>query len=535
MKITGCTVGTSMLRSDWSQTNPRGSDYILNKPNIHKDFVALEDGTMVLGGEQFTATEMRNAIDSVPELHKEIAENVANLQEEMTNYIDGKCKGKAGIIYPLATANVPKGFLLCDGAEYSRTEYVELFEAIGTVYGEGDGETTFNVPNLSTRVPVGSGDGYELGKMDGEEKHTLTVDEMPSHTHETSARVVNGGWDYGDYTAPRNGVALDREHCRYGSAGASIEDSVSLSLWANTHETGGNNSHNNMQPYTVVNYIISTGKEVEFVVGGNADINDETIGISTTWSSKNMIDKLCPSYSEEGTHIMPDCALNGYPLHIEAYDTPVVHLGKNLVGHEDFGDVSDLYRNVNCKKGVYTVRVKTNVYVQRILPTALLSNIYVKNKRLPPGRYVFSVKQNGTGQRYQNCHVDIVQDNGLHVVGYDGTSFTLNDWGTVIDFWCDRVRLEKNTEIKLTLQIEAGDKATDHEPCQMEVFDFENHYDEWGDSNEMVKVDVIPYDGSNMFMSEYGEGSTFTVSGKADPTKVIEKLTNAIIALGGNV
>lgn len=266
-------------------------------------------------------------------------------------------------------------------------------------------------------------------------------------------------------------------------------------------------------------------------------VDDRAVG-ADPWSAKNTVDKLCPSFTETGLAVFLDksSCLDGYPLHIEANDTPVIHLGKNLVGHEDFGDDSDPYRFVNCKKGVYTAKVKTNVYVQTILPSALLSNEHVKNKRLPPGRYVFSVNQtSNNGLCYQNCHVEIHQDNHIGVLGYDGKAFTLNDWGTVKGFWCDRVRLEKDTVINLTLQIEAGNKATDHEVCQTEVFDFGNHYDEWGDSYEAVKVDVIPYDGSNMFMSKCGEDATFTVSGKADPTKVIEKLTNAIIALGGNV
>ena len=57
-------------------------------------------------------------------------------------------KPKAGFIYPLASNVVPEGFLLCDGAEYLRAEYPELFAAIGTMYGAGDGSSTFNVPNL---------------------------------------------------------------------------------------------------------------------------------------------------------------------------------------------------------------------------------------------------------------------------------------------------------------------------------------------------------------------------------------------------
>lgn len=147
-------------------------------------------------------------------------------------------KPKAGFIYPLAGSVIPEGFLLCDGAEYKRTDFPELFVAIGTIYGSGDGSTTFNVPNLQTRVPVGSGSGYELGTTGGEATHTLTVDEMPSHTHSSQGyAMVN---DSGDWSA-------------LISNGQATTQTVNV--------TGGSQPHNNMQPYTVVNYIIATGKD----------------------------------------------------------------------------------------------------------------------------------------------------------------------------------------------------------------------------------------------------------------------------------
>ena len=164
-----------------------------------------------------------------------------------------RAKAKAGFIYPLASETVPAGFLLCDGGEYGRAEYLELFAAIGTTYGAGDGETTFNVPNLKTRVPVGAGEDYPLGKMDGEAVHTLSTDEMPRHRHE-------GIWDKfgGSEWGINWGVAEDVES---GGAGSMVKK---LNTWETqglmTNEAGKSVPHNNMQPYTVVNYIIATGK-----------------------------------------------------------------------------------------------------------------------------------------------------------------------------------------------------------------------------------------------------------------------------------
>lgn len=152
---------------------------------------------------------------------------------------------KAGFIYPLASDIVPEGFLLCDGAEYLRVEYPELFAAIGTMYGSGDGSTTFNVPNLQTRVPVGKGEGYELGDIGGEETHTLTIDEMPSHNHDVDARVSKGSIGNPGYVIPQSNDWWIEPLQRIGS----------------TNSIGGSQPHNNMQPYTVVNYIIATGKD----------------------------------------------------------------------------------------------------------------------------------------------------------------------------------------------------------------------------------------------------------------------------------
>lgn len=152
----------------------------------------------------------------------------------------GLNKLRAGFIYPLAGETVPTGFLLCDGAEYSRTEYPELFAAIGTLYGEGDGSTTFNVPDLATRVPVGKGEGYELGDVGGEAEHTLTVDEMPGHDHLLPLYTSTGA----------------------NKPGASVGyiENAGGNQWSSYGYTGGSQPHNNMQPYTVVNYIIATGK-----------------------------------------------------------------------------------------------------------------------------------------------------------------------------------------------------------------------------------------------------------------------------------
>ena len=199
--------------------------------------------------------------------------NRAYVQNADTNaYLEGRFaslkKANAGFIYPLASATIPDGFLLCDGAAYKRTEYPELFAAIGTIYGAGDGETTFNVPNLSTRVPVGVGDDYYLGATGGEAEHTLTIDEIPQHRH--SIYNEFGRLRFGvTYGADKGQPDGDKAYNLVNSTEVAEGDRL---MAANV---GNDKPHNNMQPYTVVNYIISTGKDTavsvqDIVLGAQA-------------------------------------------------------------------------------------------------------------------------------------------------------------------------------------------------------------------------------------------------------------------------
>lgn len=208
------------------------------------------------GAESEEATQYYDAFSQTAADIAKSVKTIGETQKRIDSIINSKNATAAGLIYPLASAKVPSGFLLCDGSEYSRVEYAELFEAIGTTYGEGDGDYTFNVPNLMSRVPVGRDEdaGLLLGDSGGEENVTLTVDEMPSHTHHLKIASSTT-------SSSKDGFMVNTE-------GFLPEYPSSFAGETNTENTGGSQPHNNMQPYIVVNYIISTGKEVEFVVGG---------------------------------------------------------------------------------------------------------------------------------------------------------------------------------------------------------------------------------------------------------------------------
>ena len=147
-----------------------------------------------------------------------------------------------GVPIPWLSSKIPAGCIVLDGRAVSRTTYADLFDIWGTTFGEGDGNTTFNLPNLQGRTLVGldlsDSDFLKIGNTGGEKVHTLTSSEMPDHRH-----------SYYEHSTNSVGVDVGNEEIITG-----INSSYST-VSSKTDSAGEGNAHNNMQPYFVVRYI----------------------------------------------------------------------------------------------------------------------------------------------------------------------------------------------------------------------------------------------------------------------------------------
>lgn len=206
----------------------------------------------------------------------------------------------AGVMAPFAGSTAPGGWLICDGSAVSRAQYSDLFASIGVAWGNGDGSTTFNLPDLRGRVPVGRNAGTfsSLAGTGGVESVTLSAAQsgLPSHSHGVSAGIGSGGSHSHSASADSQGnhnhtvnqtylqsltygtaangggttivngggsssptTNTNGSHTHNVSVGSAGDHTHGISVSISAAGGGGASSaHTNLQPYATVNYIIKT-------------------------------------------------------------------------------------------------------------------------------------------------------------------------------------------------------------------------------------------------------------------------------------
>ncbi len=141
----------------------------------------------------------------------------------------------------------PQGWAFCDGSLMAIADNDALFNLIGTTYG-GDGQNTFALPDLRSRVPIHQGPGFVIGQIGGEESVTLTTQQIPAHSHVAQCRAgtSNSANPSGNFWGSSSAL-------QYAVPG----DAVGPMATAALPPTGGSQPHDNMIPFLGINYIIS--------------------------------------------------------------------------------------------------------------------------------------------------------------------------------------------------------------------------------------------------------------------------------------
>lgn len=191
-----------------------------------------------------------------------------------------------GTIAPYGGSNDPAYWLICDGRAISRTAYSELFSVIGTTYGTGDGSTTFNIPDLRGNVAVGASATYDLGDSGGEDTHILVENELPL----IDGQLTWHGQEHGTHVYHvQDHFYGTRVASQYQTTGAT----AGAESWADVgYKFGGDQPHNNMQPYVVTNYIIKAKTALSenqsqldffYPVGSYYETSDSTFNPNARW------------------------------------------------------------------------------------------------------------------------------------------------------------------------------------------------------------------------------------------------------------
>lgn len=144
----------------------------------------------------------------------------------------------------------PKGWALCNGQLLPINQNQALFSLLGTTFG-GDGRVNFALPDLRARTPIHAGSSHTLGERGGEPAHTLSVAELPTHTH-----VANGTSSAADAQVPGGNLLGAVDNATFGDAYAPAASLVAMAP-GTVANAGGSQAHLNMQPFLTISFCIA--------------------------------------------------------------------------------------------------------------------------------------------------------------------------------------------------------------------------------------------------------------------------------------
>jgi len=233
-------------RNRWLTPEPVPAETICRVLILPADF----DWLALVSGALIELTNPENFEQSGSATPQETADAFSVMFDKFSNN-EGICRVIGEIITWAGSTSPDPKWLMCDGASLLRADYPALFAAIGVIYGSADG-SHFSLPDLRSRVGIGAGTGaglssYTLGQQSGEETHTLTTAETPSHSHTDTGHTHTEGNALPALGAALVGVPIPAAIPSIGVTGVGF---------ASISNTGSNGAHNNIQPVLALNFLI---------------------------------------------------------------------------------------------------------------------------------------------------------------------------------------------------------------------------------------------------------------------------------------
>jgi microcystin-dependent protein len=234
------------------------SDLDANFTTVADAVNGIGDGSEALANVAVTGGAINGAIiggsNAVAGTFSTLTANTANI----TNYTGGGRAPTGSLtMWAGAVASPPTGWLACNGANVSRSTYSALFAVVGTSFGIGDNSTTFGLPNLLNKFPVGAGDTYALAATGGSANAVVV-----SHTHTATSTVTDPGHTHGINRAEGYNAGVSNRVANASPnepfVGSTNSNTTGITV-ATTNSTEGSSATNaNLPPYVAVGFIIKT-------------------------------------------------------------------------------------------------------------------------------------------------------------------------------------------------------------------------------------------------------------------------------------